>query len=263
MTGEIAPGALLRQEKLSEQFGVSRTPIREALRRLAALGLVSFVPNRGVRVRTLDRDDLREAFLVRAELESLATELATPRITAEQLAELEVIERRFSELTNALRKGDRDQAGDWMRTNHAFHDVIYAAADAPLVERMAKSARRAFMGQAAWGVGSDIDDALRPQRARAPGDPRGTGGPLARGREGAGADARPALGRPAARDPRADGEPQRRREADAGAATALAVALFDRGQLGEIPLDARGELVALVLQELELRLAPRSLALLA
>src|SRR5215471_9911348 len=108
VSGAIEAGVVLRQEQLSERFGVSRTPIREALRRLAALGLVSFVPNRGVRVRTLDRDDLREAFLVRAELESLATELAAPRITDEQLAELAATERRFGELTLALRSGGRD-----------------------------------------------------------------------------------------------------------------------------------------------------------
>ena len=76
VSGDIAPGTVLRQEQLSERFAVSRTPIREALRRLAALGLVSFEPNRGVRVRTLTREELREAFLVRAELESLATEIA-------------------------------------------------------------------------------------------------------------------------------------------------------------------------------------------
>ena len=69
VSGEIPPGSVLRQEHLSEQFAVSRTPVREALRRLAALGLVSFEPNRGVRVRMLARDELREAFLVRAELE--------------------------------------------------------------------------------------------------------------------------------------------------------------------------------------------------
>src|SRR5438876_6946511 len=89
VSGRIAPGSVLRQEQLSERFGVSRTPIREALRRLAALGLVSFVPNRGVRVRTLSRDELREAFLVRAELESLATELAVPRMTEDDLAALD------------------------------------------------------------------------------------------------------------------------------------------------------------------------------
>ena len=85
VSGELAPGTVLRQEQLSEQFNVSRTPVREALRRLAALGLVSFVPNRGVRVRTISRDELHEAFMVRAELESLATEVAATKITPEEL----------------------------------------------------------------------------------------------------------------------------------------------------------------------------------
>src|ERR1051325_3109774 len=108
VSGELAPGTVLRQEQLSEQFNVSRTPIREALRRLAALGLVSFVPNRGVRVRTLSRDELHEAFLVRAELESLATELATPRIGEEGLAALAEAETRFSQLTAELRRRTRE-----------------------------------------------------------------------------------------------------------------------------------------------------------
>ena len=81
VSGDLEPGRVLRQEELSERFAVSRTPVREALRRLAALGLVSFVPNRGVRVRTITLDELREAFLVRAELESLATEIAAPKFT--------------------------------------------------------------------------------------------------------------------------------------------------------------------------------------
>src|ERR671923_1499600 len=108
VSGEIPPGSTLRQEHLSEQFQVSRTPVREALRRLAALGLVTFEPNRGVRVRMLSRDELREAFLVRAELESLATEIATPKMGEDGLRALADAERRFSELTAALRSRMRE-----------------------------------------------------------------------------------------------------------------------------------------------------------
>jgi DNA-binding GntR family transcriptional regulator len=164
VAGRIAPGSVLRQEQLSERFGVSRTPIREALRRLAALGLVSFVPNRGVRVRTLSREELREAFLVRAELESLATELATPRMTPDDLARLDEAESRFGTLTLELRAKaragveDNPLAIEWMKANYAFHDVIYQAAGSPYVERLAKSARRTFVGQITWVARAELDE---------------------------------------------------------------------------------------------------------
>jgi len=167
VSGEIPPGSVLRQEHLSEQFAVSRTPVREALRRLAALGLVSFEPNRGVQVRELAREELREAFLVRAELEGLATEIATPKMSAEDLDELEAAERRFSEVTHRLvemshaGRQDLQLARDWLHANHAFHDVIYAAADVPLVERMAKSARRTFLVKPVWATGADLDELYR------------------------------------------------------------------------------------------------------
>jgi DNA-binding GntR family transcriptional regulator len=167
VSGEIPPGSVLRQEHLSEQFAVSRTPVREALRRLAALGLVSFEPNRGVQVRELAREELREAFLVRAELEGLATEIATPKMTSQDLAELEAAERRFSEVTHRLvemshaGRQDLQLARDWLHANHAFHDVIYAAADVPLVERMAKAARRTFLVKPVWATGADLDELYR------------------------------------------------------------------------------------------------------
>lgn len=153
VAGDLVPGQVLRQETLSEQFEVSRTPIREALRRLAALGLVSFEPNRGVRVRTLTPVELREAFLVRAELESLATGVAATKITAADLVELAEVEDRFERLTEELARvtteDDRKRLTvEWVRGNHAFHDVIYRVADMPLVERLAKSAR--FSGSAIW-----------------------------------------------------------------------------------------------------------------
>jgi DNA-binding GntR family transcriptional regulator len=161
---------VLRQEQLSEQFDVSRTPVREALRRLAATGLVSFTPNRGVRVRTVSREELREAFLIRAELEGLATELATPRMSDEDLARLEGVELRFAELTGALldrSRGEEERlrlTGEWMRANYAFHDVIYDAADSPLIARMAKSARRTFLSQ--WRPGGPEIDELYEQNVR-------------------------------------------------------------------------------------------------
>src|SRR5688500_3704995 len=107
VSGRVEPGEVLRQEQLSDRLGVGRTPTREALRLLAAQALAPFTPNRGVRVRALSRDELREAFLVRSALEGLATELAVPRMTPERLAELDAAEQRFSELTVALRKKAR------------------------------------------------------------------------------------------------------------------------------------------------------------
>jgi DNA-binding GntR family transcriptional regulator len=162
VSGELTPGSVLRQEQLSERFGVSRTPVREALRKLAALGLVSFEPNRGVRVRTLTHEDLREAFLVRAELEALITEEAARKITDEQLVELEECEKRFSRLTKEVRSHEpggsrRSLMADWMGANHAFHDVLYRTADLPYVESVSKSARRTFTGTTVW---APVDDEL-------------------------------------------------------------------------------------------------------
>ncbi len=164
VSGEIPPGSVLRQEHLSEQFQVSRTPVREALRRLAALGLVTFEPNKGVRVLMFSRDEIREAFMARAELEGLATELATLRMTDDDLAELARCELRFTVATEALvemshqGRQDLQRAREWLLANHAFHDVIYEAAAVPLIERMAKAARRTFLVKPVWATGADLDE---------------------------------------------------------------------------------------------------------
>jgi DNA-binding GntR family transcriptional regulator len=165
VSGELAPGSVLRQEQVSAQYEVSRTPVREALRRLAALGLVSFEANRGFRVRTLSRQEMWEAFLLRAELESLITGVAAGKLTESDLIELEEAERRFSGLTRALRArepGDdrRSLTVEWMQANHGFHDVIYRIADLPYIEQVAKSARRTFSGPAVWAPGDETIDEL-------------------------------------------------------------------------------------------------------
>ena len=165
VSGELAPGSVLRQEQVSAQYAVSRTPVREALRRLAALGLVSFEPNRGFRVRTLSRHEMWEAFLLRAELESLCTGVAAEKMTEDDLQELEVAEKRFARLARALRAREpgedrRSLTVEWMRANHGFHDVIYRIADLPYIEQIAKNARRTFAGPAVWAPGDETIDEL-------------------------------------------------------------------------------------------------------
>jgi DNA-binding GntR family transcriptional regulator len=128
------------------------------------------VPNRGVRVRTISREELREAFLVRAELEALVTELATPRMTAPGLERLAGAEARFAELTGELLERGRDAeernrlTSEWVRANYGFHDVIYEAAAVPFVESVAKSARRTFLSR--WRPGGPEIDELYEQNSR-------------------------------------------------------------------------------------------------
>jgi len=150
LLGGIAPGTLLRQEQLAARFGVSRTPIREALRRLDALGLVVLRPNRGVQVRGPSRDDLWDSIVVRAALEATAAGLAAERISESQLRQLGRAERRYRGITEQLRDHGlsvadrRVLAADWVRGNDTFHELILRAAGAPLLERMARSVRRVY-----------------------------------------------------------------------------------------------------------------------
>jgi DNA-binding GntR family transcriptional regulator len=135
LSGEIPTGARLRQESLASEFGVSRTPVREALRQLQASGLVSVEPNRGAVVRGPSTRDIREAYAVRAELEGLAAELAVPHIADAQLEQLREAERLFrhsiEEVIEDRRRGvDRHWSveSDWERANNLFHAVIQEAA---------------------------------------------------------------------------------------------------------------------------------------
>src|SRR5215469_13588235 len=89
LEGQIPPGARIPERELCERLQISRTPLREALKVLAAEGLVQLLPNRGARAARLTDKDLRDLFEVCQGLEALAGELACERINDAQLAEIE------------------------------------------------------------------------------------------------------------------------------------------------------------------------------
>jgi DNA-binding GntR family transcriptional regulator len=88
LSGELAPGERLREILISKKLGMSRTPIREAFRTLAAEGLVNLLPNRSVLVSELDKGQAAEVFVVLGALEALAGELACQNMTADQMESL-------------------------------------------------------------------------------------------------------------------------------------------------------------------------------
>ncbi len=99
LSGDYKPGEWLRQEELSQQLGVSHTPVREALDRLVADGLVERVPHKGVRVSTIDENDIAEVYSLRLLLEPVIVRLTASNISSEELRQLEAIVDQAKNLT--------------------------------------------------------------------------------------------------------------------------------------------------------------------
>ncbi len=118
---EIQAGEWLRQEQLAARFGVSQTPVREALKDLAAEGLVEHVPYRGVRVVEFTLDDMLDLYACRSFLEGLAARYAARNITPQELAELGQLQ---SDLQGVV---DRTHLAEHRRLNRRFHQIIYTA----------------------------------------------------------------------------------------------------------------------------------------
>ena len=128
LRGELPAGARLGEVELAERLGVSRTPVREALSRLAAEGLVQMVPNRGARVATWTVEELEGVFELRALLEPELTALAVPQATAADADELDALAHEMFEVGCTGPQQDLDAL---VPLNRAFHDRLVALADHP------------------------------------------------------------------------------------------------------------------------------------
>ncbi|MGZ5877140.1 MAG: GntR family transcriptional regulator, partial [Bradyrhizobium sp.] len=139
--GEIPPGARIPERELCASFAISRTPLREALKVLAAEGLVVLLPNRGSRAAKLTQRDVKELFEVCEALEAAAGELACPRISDEQLREIADLQANMVEHYHA------QDLLSYYRCNRLIHEAIVRAADnavlAGFYESIAARIRRA------------------------------------------------------------------------------------------------------------------------
>ncbi|KMO38947.1 GntR family transcriptional regulator [Methylobacterium variabile] len=136
VTGALAPGSRLDEQALADRFGVSRTPVREALRQLGTTGLVEVRPRRGAVVAQVTADQLAELFVAMGEVEATCARLA-----AQSMSPLE--RRRLDALHDAMADLARD--GDpaaFARANTTFHGAIYAGAHNAVLSDFALGLRR-------------------------------------------------------------------------------------------------------------------------
>lgn len=130
--GHYPEGEPLRQDAIAEELGVSRIPVREALRQLEAEGLVTFNPHRGAVVSTLSLSEIEELFELRNQIELDLLRRAMPHIGSEDVTRAKEILDRYE---TALRNGD---VASWGAMNWQFHSTLYAPADRPFTMGVAQ-----------------------------------------------------------------------------------------------------------------------------
>jgi DNA-binding GntR family transcriptional regulator len=130
LSGALRSGQPLRQEQIAEDFGVSKIPVREALRQLAGEGLVTFSPHRGAVVSKISYEEAHEITEIRISLESLALRLAVPNITKEDLEQVEAVFRLA---------GSEEDISRYANLCWKFHELLCSFAGRPRLQNMIES----------------------------------------------------------------------------------------------------------------------------
>lgn len=125
LKGDLKPGERLMELQLAAKLGVSRTPIREAIRMLEQEGLAITIPRKGAEVAKMTEKDMEDVLQIRTALEELAIRLSCQKITPAELTELQAAMDQFEEMTKT---GD---IAEIARADVNFHDVLYKASDNP------------------------------------------------------------------------------------------------------------------------------------
>jgi DNA-binding GntR family transcriptional regulator len=134
LAGELKAGQPIRQEQIAQELGVSRIPLREALKQLEAEGFVTIAPHKGAVVSTLSAEEAEELFALRFQLESWLLREAIPRMQEADFAHLDAI-------IDESRTPDKDAGGNlarWGELNWQFHEALYLPAGRPLSLRVLK-----------------------------------------------------------------------------------------------------------------------------
>jgi len=136
LSGEVAPGLKLDEQVLAQRFGVSRTPVREALRQLASTGLIELRPNRGAFVSRVTPEQLEEMFVAMAELEATCARLAAMSMTPVERRGVQRLHEYMGELAS------RELIHEFAEANERLHSLIYSGAHNLVLEEMTIGLRR-------------------------------------------------------------------------------------------------------------------------
>ncbi len=135
LKGELKPGERLMELQLASKLGVSRTPIREAIRMLEQEGLAVTVPRKGAEVAKMTEKNMEDVLQIREALDDLAVQTACDKMTEQQLVELTLAKKNFE---NAIQAGNLKKIVEF---DVEFHDIIYEATDNPKLVAMLNNLR--------------------------------------------------------------------------------------------------------------------------